>query len=169
VLQSQIQANAQYTDGPGDPTGETPPALMWGLQEMLLSSFNTTIHVFRGWGRDSGDASFHDLRAEGAFALSANFSGGETCFVRVVSVARDAVARIAARTLRTPLAVSPAGVPFTVDPASGVVSITLSRGQPALLYPADAAPRSFVVAPVAQPSGSSNHWGLRLPQAARAA
>ena len=24
VLQSQIQANAQYTDGPGDPTGEPP-------------------------------------------------------------------------------------------------------------------------------------------------
>ena len=156
-------------------TGETPPAIMWGIQEMLLSSFNGTTHIFRGWEPASGarlaqavtsppsppppflvsrpaplslragscagegahvaeyrskgrvsrllelrvmsvvpvdiqDAAFHQLRAVGALLVSANFSGGETRFVRVGTDRTRATVRISARSLRRPLAVSPAHV-----------------------------------------------------------
>ena len=44
------------------------------------------------------------------------------------------------------------------------MTLTLEQGRHAMLYPADTSDEEFVVAPVLQPSGTRNHWGLRLPQ-----
>jgi hypothetical protein len=176
-LQSQIQANAQYTDGPADPTGEGPVVLMHGLQSMLLSSFNGSIHVFRGWGGASvGDAAFHQLRAVGGFLVSANFSNGETAFVRVLNEAgAEPHCRVSASSLRRPISILPANVPMSVDAATGIISLSLAKGHAAILYhhaggavapgegQGQGSPPSggFVIRPVAQPSGTSNQWGLR--------
>ena len=190
-LQSQIQANAQYTDGPADPTGEGPVVLMHGLQSMLLAAFNGSIHVFRGWGAASGgDAAFHQLRAAGGFLVSANFSHGETAFVRVLNQAgAEPHCRISAHSLRRPVSILPTGVPMSVDATTGVISLSLAKGQAAVLYHAEEEEdrwaaaaeqegvppppprRRFVVQPVVHPSGTSNQWGLRRAQrnASRAA
>jgi hypothetical protein len=164
-LQSQIQANAQYTDGPADPTGEGPVVLMHGLQTMLLSSFNGSMHVFRGWN-GGGDAAFHQMRAVGGFLVSANFSNGETLFVRVLNQAgAETHCNVSATSLKRPIAVLPVDVPMSVDDATGVVSLSLAKGQVVVLYHSKVAEApqnaSFVVKPVVQPLGTSNIWGLR--------
>ena len=54
------------------------------LQEMLLQSCRGTVRVFADWPK-ARDAAFTDLRAYGAFLISAKLSGGIVQSVRVVS------------------------------------------------------------------------------------
>ena len=80
---------------------------------MLLSCFNGTIHVFRGWA--SGDASFVHLRAKGALLVSANFSNGRTRFIQIenTAVSPFQIARISVQSMSKPLGVFPANTSFS--------------------------------------------------------
>jgi len=53
------------------------------VHEMLLQSWGGVIRVFPAVPRKWADVSFRDLRAEGAFAVSARRAGGATTWVRV--------------------------------------------------------------------------------------
>jgi len=57
------------------------------LMEMLLQSYNGTIRVFPSMPDRWHGASFVDLRAEGAFLVTATLSAGQTRFVRITSEA----------------------------------------------------------------------------------
>ena len=59
------------------------------LQEMLLQSHRGTVRVFANWPK-SRDARFTDLRAYGAFLISARQTGGVVSSVRVLSEAGPA-------------------------------------------------------------------------------
>ena len=54
------------------------------LNEMLCMSHRQVLRVFRGWPKDK-DARFWNLRAEGAFLVSAALKGGEVQYVRIHS------------------------------------------------------------------------------------
>ncbi len=56
-----------------------------GLQEMLLQSYSGTIRVFPAIPASWDDASFTNLRAEGAFLISAERSNGTMQRVRIVA------------------------------------------------------------------------------------
>jgi len=61
-------------------------AVMAPLQEMMLQSWDGILRVFPGWPR-SVKASFRDLRAEGAFLVSASWADGKVTTWRVKSEA----------------------------------------------------------------------------------
>ena len=56
-----------------------------GIQEMLLQSHTDTLRIFPAIPDDWKDVSFNNLRARGAFLVSAERRGGETVSVKVVS------------------------------------------------------------------------------------
>ena len=56
-----------------------------GVQEMLLQSHTDTVHIFPAIPEDWKDVSFKDLRARGAFLVSAERRDGRTVSVKVVS------------------------------------------------------------------------------------
>lgn len=80
------QSGKGYSKNTGDPfTLEGNFAFAAGVQEMLLQSQDGTIRVFPAVPNDWKDASFTNLRAEGAFLVSAEMHGGQARRIEVFS------------------------------------------------------------------------------------
>jgi len=56
-----------------------------GVQEMLIQSYSGTIRFFPAIPKDWKDVSFHTLRTEGAFLVSATRDGGRVTRVEIIS------------------------------------------------------------------------------------
>ena len=56
-----------------------------GLQEMLLQSYTGTVELFPAIPQSWKDVEFHDLRAEGAFLVSARLTAGKVDKIEVLS------------------------------------------------------------------------------------
>jgi hypothetical protein len=69
------------------PTPEGGFAAAGALLEMLLQSWNGTLRIFPATPDAWGDAAFDNLRAEGAFLVSARRRKGRTTWVRIESEA----------------------------------------------------------------------------------
>ena len=67
---SFVRPNTQYVEG--DPVIECSIVLDRSLQDMLLQSWGDKINVFPAVPQEWDTAVFHDLRAEGAFLVSAD-------------------------------------------------------------------------------------------------
>jgi hypothetical protein len=153
-----VMPNTQYIEG--SPVIECSLVAATALQTMLLQSWGGTIRVFPAAPGEWREASFHDLRAEGAFLVSAARRGGRTRWVRVKSLAGE------------PCRVRPgfAGQPRLSDPAvalreaaPGVYELGLQKGQEVVLF-ADAADASAAVTPCALPAGAGNVFGVKDPK-----
>jgi hypothetical protein len=58
------------------------------INECLMQSYKGTIRLFPNWPREK-DAEFHNLRAAGAFLVSASMKNGEVEYIRITSEAGD--------------------------------------------------------------------------------
>ena len=81
------QPNTFYLEHGGwaAPCAETPCSVNSALQEMLLQSWDGAIHVFPAVPESWRDCSFHQLRAEGAFVISARREEGKTVWLHIES------------------------------------------------------------------------------------
>lgn len=73
----------------GSPCLESSLSSANGIQTMLLQSWGGKIRIFPAMPKEWADAVFHDLRAEGAFLVSARRANGKTLWVRVRSLAGE--------------------------------------------------------------------------------
>ncbi len=71
------------------PVIETPMSGAASIHDMLLQSWNGLVNVFPAVPDAWGDVSIHNLRAEGAFLVSAERKDGKTQWVRVHSLAGE--------------------------------------------------------------------------------
>jgi alpha-L-fucosidase 2 len=94
-----VKPNTMYLEA--GPVIETPLAAAQAVHEMLLQSWGDTLRVFPAVPAAWREAAFQDLRAEGAFLVSAARHEGRTTFVRVTSLAGEPV------TLRVAMAATP--------------------------------------------------------------
>jgi hypothetical protein len=67
------------------PCFESPQSWVTAFAEMLLQSHNGVVSVFPAMPASWANASFRNLRAEGAFRLNAVRAGGQTSMIRVIS------------------------------------------------------------------------------------
>jgi len=67
------------------PVIETPLWAVTSINEMLLQSWGNTIRVFPAILENWQDVSFQNLRAEGAFLISAQMKEGELLWVKILS------------------------------------------------------------------------------------
>jgi hypothetical protein len=153
-----VRPNTQYIEG--DPVIECSIVLNRSLQDMLLQSWGDKINVFPAVPKEWDSAVFHDLRAEGAFLISAERKAGRTLWVRVKSLAGE------------PCRIKP-GVAGDIKVASqgnrvalkglgnGVYELGLSKGEEALLYAGPVVP-AIVIAPVPADPGECNAWGIKI-------
>jgi len=85
-LKQDIQQNG-YPNGylyfPGGGV-ETSSLIPGTIDEMLMQSFSGTIRLFPDWPKDQ-DASFHDLRAYGAFLVTSSHTKGRVAETTIVS------------------------------------------------------------------------------------
>jgi hypothetical protein len=153
-----VHPNTQYTEG--DPVIECSIVLARSLQDMLLQSWGNRINVFPAVPKAWDTAVFHDLRAEGAFLVSARRKAGKTQWVRIKSLAGEPC-RIKPG-VEGDLKVVSSGNSVRLKPlGNGVYELGLAKGQEAMLYAGDAAAET-AIAPVQADPGACNAWGVKI-------
>jgi len=81
LINKFVKPNTMYLES--GPVIETPLAAAASIQEMFLQSWGGKIRVFPALPDDWADATFKDLRAEGAFLISAVRKNKETKWVKI--------------------------------------------------------------------------------------
>jgi hypothetical protein len=85
LLDRYVKSNTMYLET--GPVIETPLAAAVSIQDLLLQSWSGKIRVFPAIPDIWKDVAFENLRAEGAFLISASRKDGETEWVRIKSLA----------------------------------------------------------------------------------
>ena len=128
-----VRANTMYIEG--CPVIECSIVLARSLQDMLLQSHNNLIRVFPAIPDAWNDVVFSDLRAEGAFLVSAGRKGGKTQWVRVRSLA---------------------GEPCRIQIDGQVHELHLAKGKEMVLGDAP-----VVITPLPVDDPAINPWGIK--------
>ncbi len=84
ALMHIVKANTMYKEA--GPVMETPLAGAEAIHDMLLQSWGGTIRIFPAVPEEWQEAAFHNLRAEGAFLVSAMRKNGATEWIRLKSL-----------------------------------------------------------------------------------
>jgi len=147
----KVPPNTLYVEA--GPCIETPLSAAASVNDMLLSSWGDRIRVFPGAPAAWQDISFHNLRTQGAFLVSAARKDGKTHWVRIKSLAGEKC-RI------RPGLEGPVKATVPLQPAdNGAYDLTLAKGEEAILYTGDSPP-ACTVAPVATEPNRCNFYGL---------
>ncbi len=154
----QIAPNTMHQPG-GNPCSETYGATCHMLQEMLLQSWGGKIRVFPGVPPQWQEAVFHNLRAQGAFLVSAVRREGKTAWIRIESLAGEPCVVKADFAGETPKVLANREMKLTTR-SPGVWTLDLKKGEAAVLYAGDGKP-NLEVAPVAMKEEERNRYGLR--------
>jgi len=150
-----VRPNTMYIEG--SPVIECSIVLNRSVQDMLLQSWGDKIAVFPAVPKAWDSAVFHDLRAEGAFLVSAKRKGGKTVWVRIKSLAGE------------PCRVQPglgekATVLINGKPTKaarsddGIYKLPLGESDEAILYPAGSVP-DFTISPLPADPKEINPFG----------
>jgi len=147
-----VMPNTQYIEG--SPVYECSLVAASALQYMLLQSWGDTIRVFPAMPAEWKTAAYQDLRAQGAFLVSALRQDGKTTWVRIQSRAGE------------PCKVQPhftgafdCDQPDKIkDLGNGTYALALKKGEALVLHQGQ---RDQVIAPCAWPDQKPNAWGLK--------
>jgi alpha-L-fucosidase 2 len=136
------------------PVIETPLLAARSIQDLLLTSYNGVIRVFPAVPKAWPDAAIHNLRADGAFLVSAKRRQGATQFVRIESLAGE-LCKV--KTGISGVVKAQGNRAFSVtDLGNSVVQVDLKKGEWVILY-ADSLPGlSIEPVPVLD---RTNYWG----------
>jgi hypothetical protein len=139
-LDGYAKPNTMYLEA--GPVIETPLAGASTVHEMLLQSWGGKIRVFPAVPASWPDATFHQLRAEGAFLVSASRRAGRTEWIQIESLAGQPATLVA-------------------DFLPEGRELRLKKGERLLLRAPHAASAPAIVAPVAPQEWRLNFYGSR--------
>ncbi|MCX7044752.1 MAG: Tat pathway signal sequence domain protein [Candidatus Sumerlaeota bacterium] len=159
-----VRPNTMYIEG--SPVIECSIVLARSLQDMLLQSWGGTINIFPAIPKAWNEAVFHDLRAEGAFLVSAERKGGKTVWARVKSLAGEPLRIKPGMDGEVKALVDGKSAPLKTL-AGGVYEIALAKGAEALFFVGDTPPTP-VIKPLAADPANCNFYGSKLHAAAMA-
>jgi len=149
-----VRPNTMYLES--GPVIETPLSAAQSLHDMLLQSWGGTLRVFPALPTAWKDVVIRDLRAEGAFEVTAVRRNGRTHFVRIRSLAGEPCRVVPG--IEGVVRVLGGGRVLRSD--DGAIELKLERGAEVILVGADFAP-SLRVAPLAPEKGKRNYFGVR--------
>ena len=140
LLDKYVRPNTMYAET--GPVIETPLSGAQSILDMLISSRGERVKVFPAVPSSWPELAFHDLRAEGAFLVSAARTDGVTRFVRVKSLAGEPL-RLVPTGLPQPWAVQSLKAPkstvgFTVE--GDALALELAAGEEVMIYTAGTRP-----------------------------
>lgn len=150
-----VMPNTQYIEG--SPVIECSLVAATALQSMLLQSSPERIWIFPAVPAEWKDVVFHDLRADGAFLVSAERKTGKTRWVRIKSLAGEpCIVRLGFD--GTSISSQPSIPIKEIKP--GLFELGLIKGQEVLLSQ-DTGDTQPEVNPCTLPEGSGNFWGVK--------
>ena len=148
--------NTMYCER-GNPTFESPISSSRSMLDMLIQSWGNVIRVFPATPTSWKDASFYQLRAEGAFLVSAKRENGKTQFIHIKSLAGEPC--IIQSDL--PPDVKIIGIPSNrLQQKNGKIMLDLKKGEEAVLYTGQKPP-NFVIDALPMVKKDMNQWGLK--------
>lgn len=140
-----------------NPTFESPISSSRSMLDMLIQSWGGIIRLFPACPSKWRDASFYDLRTQGAFLVSAVRKDGKTEFIQVKSLA-GALCKIKSDLSGEIKLIGPRTA--NMHYSDGLIELTLKKGQQAIVY-SGKRPVSFVVAPLPEKLSDINSWGVK--------
>lgn len=150
-------ASTMYFEGGRLPVMETPLHAGQAIHELLLQSWGGRIRVFPACPDAWSEVTFHDLRAEGAFLVSAARAGGVTQWVRVQSLAGEPC--VLDTDLAQPAVVLQGRSAALRLRGDGLLALDLAAGEEIVLAREEiSAPRA--VRPVSSPEEEHHAFGL---------
>lgn len=129
LLDVYIRPNTLYRES--GPVIETPLAAVASLHDLYLQSWGDKIRIFHAVPAEWGEASFINLRTEGAFLISASRVGGKTVFIQVESEAGKLCRLQTGMDLTTMELRTPAGATVAyevVNPSTGLIEFDTTKG-----------------------------------------
>lgn len=144
--------NTLYREG--SPVIETPLAFARSLQELMMTSYGSIINIFPGVPSAWPEVSFADLRAEGAFLVSAKRHAGNTAYVKIKSLAGEPCKMNTG--MNGHIRIAGKYNSFN-DLGHGIVEIGIPKGAAVILYDSESLPDT-TLSPVEQ-TGSYGSWG----------
>lgn len=160
---SQLLPNTLYVESNNlNPVIETPLSAAVATTELVFQSWGGKLRIFPATPADWPEATFHQLRGQGAFLVSASRSAGRTAWVHVASETGEPCV-VKVPDWSGPLAVT--GLPrrAVTEIAPGEYRLALAAGQSVLLRPAGSR-----VAPVVRPlplaDADRNLYGVKKGQ-----
>ncbi|MDP6046362.1 MAG: discoidin domain-containing protein [Phycisphaerae bacterium] len=150
-----VRPNTMYIEG--SPVIECAIVLNRSLQDMLLQSWGDKIAVFPAVPKTWDSIVFHDLRAEGAFLVSARRKDGKTAWVRIKSLAGEPCRVQSGLSGKAAALIN--GKPGKIAPsAGGIYTLRLAKGDEAILYSGDKVP-DLTISPLAADPAEINPFG----------
>lgn len=154
-LKGFLHNNTFYSEGSSFPVIETPIHGATAMQEMLLQSWNRRLRIFPAVPQAWPDVQFHQLRAEGAYLVSARREKSKTKWVHVTAEAKGSI-EVDPQLDKAQWAASK-GVRVT-NLGKGIFEIQMTPGDSVLFWPADQPQPKTVVTPVT-PRGEPHRFG----------
>jgi hypothetical protein len=144
---------------------ETPLIAVVPLHDMLLQSWGDRIRVFNAAPAAWPDITFHNLRAEGAFLVSAQRKAGKTEWIRLKSLAGEPC-RLQTD-LAEPLRIVAGPKETTIQRNDGgLFELALRKGEEIVLTGAGTVSPPVVVEPL-PPQSDAKRWGRPEPAGSR--
>jgi len=158
-LSSAARANTLY--GESGPCFETPMAANSTLHELYLQDWGAKIRVFPAMPTSWADASFINLRANGAFLISATRKTSKTVFIQVESEAGGLCRLQTGMTSANFVVKALDGTNVTyqlVDATKGVIEVTMKAGE--VFQVTDKTLTAIYPAPITHPAAEKNFYGV---------
>ncbi len=154
-----VRPNTMYIEG--SPVIECAIVLNRSLQDMLLQSWGNKIAVFPAIPTAWDEAIFHDLRAEGAFLVSAERKHRRTAWVRIKSLAGEPCHVQPNLTGKVTALINGKRVAITPS-EDGIYDLPLTQNDEALLFTGDTAPAAIIRPLPADPATHNPHGVKRV-------
>ena len=150
-----VTVNGFYSEN-GWPTFESPISATRSMLDMLIQSWGNTIRIFPSMPDAWKDASFHQLRAEGGFEISAKRENGITSWVFIKSNAGEPCI-VQIKDWKNTISVSNPAVKIKYL-GDGRYQINLKKGDAVLLSQKEIK-KPVSIEPMMN-TGNEFHWGL---------
>jgi alpha-L-fucosidase 2 len=165
ALMHVVKPNTMYKEA--GPVMETPLGGAEAIQDMLLQSWGGKLRVFPAVPEEWSEATFHGLRAEGAFLVSAVRAAGETSWIRVKSLEGEPcfIQTSWSGTVRWKISGSDRAYRCELSEEQSTISIALAKGEEVILYQSDEMPELRIQSvkvsdrPI-RPFGGNKPWRL---------
>ena len=142
------------------PVIESPLAAAEAINDMLLQSWGDKIWVFPALPDEWQEVVFNDLRAEGAFLISAVRKKGKTVFIRINSLAGEKC--VIKSDLQGDIKmVAERNIDIT-EVKPGVLQVDINKGETVILYVGDVVPE-FTIEPLEPQESLCNYFGRKKP------
>jgi hypothetical protein len=141
-----------------NPTFESPISSSRSMLDMYLQSWGGIIRIFPACPSEWKEASFYQLRAEGAFLVSAVRKNGKTKFIYIKSLAGEPCILKSDLPANTKIIGSKT---VSIRKYDGRMEVNLRKGEEVVLYVGEK-PDSFIILPFPIHSGEGNSWGQKI-------